>query len=413
MYDSLPENMRVMRIAAWMWVVYGISLTIVDTLIYARGSMQAILSYDVPNLIPAVIFLAFSYIPRMNRLKRIIPPLMILLISGAPILMNHLFGLRLPEAPLSNLEGMVLRQLPVLLIALVLVAWHYSLIAMIVYTVGLSLFELGIVLAMDQLDVSRMTVFNFIILIRTICFIVVGIFINQLITYLRRQQESLKAANRQLAHYASVLESLTISRERNRMSRELHDTVVHTLSGLSVQLETAEAYWEVNPETARNLLDQSLALTHSGLQETRRALKALRASPLDDLGFVKAIEDLVNQAAERGNLTADVSLPENDPFLSPDVEQGIYRITQEAVENVVHHANARHLSVKWTTNEQGIELIIQDDGIGFIPDERSSPGHFGLAGMRERAHLLGGELTLSSKPSGGTIVRLLIKGNRL
>ena len=336
--------------------------------------------------------------------------LMVLFISVVPILMTHLLNLNLPPAPLSNLEGMALRQLPILMIGLVLVAWQYQLVVMVLYSIAINLFELAVVFALSRVDDPRLLDFYFIILIRTICFLVVGVFIGQLITYLRAQQASLKSANKQLAHYASTLESLTVSRERNRMSRELHDTVVHTLSGLSVQLEAIKAYWGVDPDTTRNLIDQSLETTRSGLQETRRALKALRASPLDDLGLVISLRKLIEETVERGKILVDVSLPDQIPFLSPDVEQCIYRISQEALENVVQHANAQHLLYKLTFNAEDIELALQDDGIGFNSAMRLSTGHFGLAGMQERAHLVGGELTVTSKPNCGTTVRLVIKG---
>jgi len=410
MQNNIPDHLRVMRTAAWMWIIYLASLLTVDLVIYSSRPGMPILWYYFINSFPALIFLGLAYSSWLIKRAGLITTLMVLLISVAPILLKHLFDLRLPPAPLSNLEGMVLRQLPVLIIGLVLVAWHYKLSIMVLYSIAINLFELSIVFALNRLEDPRFFALYFIIIVRMVCFIVVGIFINQLITHLRTQQESLKLANRQLSHYASTLETLTVSRERNRMSRELHDTVVHTLSGLTVQLETAKAYFDIEPGTARNLLDQSLNATRSGLQETRRALKALRASPLDDLGLVIAIKKLAETTTERGKLKWDAVLPEQNLFLPPDVEQCIYRITQEAVENVVHHANAHHLSVKLSVSEQDIELIIQDDGVGFDPNNNLLPGHFGLSGMKERAQLAGGELIISSKPGYGTTIRLVIKG---
>jgi len=194
------------------------------------------------------------------------------------------------------------------------------------------------------------------------------------------------------------------------MSRELHDTVVHTLSGLSVQLETTKAYWEVDPQTAQGLLEQSLEATRSGLQETRRAIKSLRARPLDDLGLVNALRVLTETAAQRGRLATEVSLPERDPLVSPDVEQCLYRVAQEAVENVVRHANAHRLDLTLAAQGQDVEMVVQDDGIGFDAGQDRTPGHFGLAGMQERAALAGGKLTVTSKVNGGTTVRLEIQG---
>lgn len=391
-------------------MVYLTSMAVVDLLIYMGGPTIPVLWYYLINGIPALIFLGLAYSKGLEKFANWVTPLMILLISAAPILANHLLAQPLPRAPLSNIEGMVLRQLPILFIGLVLVAWHYNLLTMILFSLGTNAFELFVVFTMGQLNDPRLEAFCFITLVRTVCFVVVGVFINLLITHLRAQQESLRSANNQLSHYASTLESLTVSRERNRMSRELHDTVVHTLSGLSVQLETAKAYCDVNPETARNLLNQSLEATRSGLLETRRALKALRASPLEDLGLVTAIQQISGSAAERGRLTLDISLPDHDLFLSPDVEQCIYRIAQEAVENVVHHANARQMMVKLAPHEKDIELLIRDDGIGFNPESSLPGGHFGLAGMRERAQLAGGELVINSRVNSGATIRLIIKG---
>lgn len=411
MASNSPVYLRVVQTAAWMWMVYLVSLAIMDTFIYGGGPVAPILEYHLFNGLPAVVFFALSYSKWSKNPGRFLTSFMVLLISAVPILINDLLGLRLPPAPLANLEGMILRQLPVLFIALVLVAWHYKLTAIILFSIGLNVFELLIVFNLRRLDVSGLTAFYFITIIRMVCFIVVGVFINQLINLLRAQQESLKMANYQLTHYVSTLESLTVSRERNRMSRELHDTVVHTLSGLSVQLETIKAYWNIDSETARNLLGQSLETTRTGLHETRRALKELRASPLEDLGLVIALKKLIDTAAERGKLLLDVTLPDKDVVLSPDVEQCIYRITQEAVENVVHHASAQHLAVNLTIKEGEIILVIQDDGIGFSHEIKSPAGHFGLDGMRERAQLAGGVLTITSKPSSGTIIQLVIKGS--
>jgi signal transduction histidine kinase len=162
------------------------------------------------------------------------------------------------------------------------------------------------------------------------------------------------------------------------------------------------------------------------LQETRRALKALRASPLEDLGLMIALRELFESAAERGKLLLEISLPDKELLLSPDVEQCIYRIAQEAVENVVHHANAQHLSAQLTVAGAEIQLVIRDDGIGFKPETHSPAGHFGLKGMQERAQLVGGVLSIDSQPAFtraetkgpsraheacGTTIRLVIKGS--
>lgn len=144
-------------------------------------------------------------------------------------------------------------------------------------------------------------------------FLVVGYFISTLMRMFQQQQAALAQANAQLINYAATQEDLTISRERNRMARELHDTLAHTLSALSVQLETINAYWEVDPAAAQRMLTTALSVTRAGLQETRRALKSLRASPLDDLGLIQALRQIATETATRANLRLNLQIPERLP----------------------------------------------------------------------------------------------------
>jgi signal transduction histidine kinase len=410
MNSAVPDSKRVFQTAAWMWLTYQTSLAVIDGYIYANRPGEPVLWYHMIHAIPALLFLALSYSRWLDRQVRVLAPLMILLITAAPILLNRLVDFRLPPAPLSNVEGMVLRLLPVLLIGLVLAAWHYSLGVMVLYVLGTNLLDAGLALIIGALEDSRLASFFFIVLIRMVCFLVVGIFINQLIGTLRKQQDSLRQANAHLANYAQTLESLTVSRERNRMSRELHDTVVHTLSGLSVQLETAKAYWGVDGETARHLLDQSLETTRAGLQETRRALKALRASPLDDLGLAAALDQLCDSAAQRGKMRLEKALPGANRTLPPEVEECVYRVAQEALENAVRHAGAKQVKVALEIDGDPIRLVIEDDGQGFDLNVGAHSGHFGLQGMRERALLAGGDLHILSQPGDGARVELTLPG---
>jgi len=206
------------------------------------------------------------------------------------------------------------------------------------------------------------------------------------------------------------LEDLTISRERNRMARELHDTLAHTLSALAVQLETVKAYWEVDPMAAQGMLDKSLETTRSGLQETRRALKSLRASPLDDLGLVLALRKMAEETAARANLRLELSLPDQPVSDSAEGAHAIYRVAQEAMANAAHHAQAQTLAVRLSVNGSGLSLEVRDDGQGFNRQQGQTAGHFGLAGMVERAQLAGGQLTIDSRPGRGTTIRLVIEG---
>jgi diguanylate cyclase (GGDEF)-like protein len=189
MTTDYPDDLRVMRNAAWMWILYLAFLAVLNTLIYARadGPLAPVLWYHIFNTLPALIFAGLSFSKWNRKGDRLFSSLMILLISVSPILVNYLFHLQLPPGPLANLEGMFLLQVPVLMIGLVLVAWHHNMALMILYSIATSLFELSLAFSMHYLEDPRNVSFYFIILVRAICFIVIGIFINQLITRLRNQ----------------------------------------------------------------------------------------------------------------------------------------------------------------------------------------------------------------------------------
>jgi signal transduction histidine kinase len=289
-----------------------------------------------------------------------------------------------------------------LLLPMVLIAWQYRLRHVVAYLAT-------VVLASVLLTGWLLGDANWLQLLRdeltpATAFGVIGYIVTLMMAGQRQQRQALAEANVQLAQHAATLEQLTLSRERNRLARELHDTLAHTLSAVSVQLEAVSSAWEANPAKARDLLGKSLAQTRSGLTETRRALQALRASPLDDLGLGLAIRNLAESAAQRGGLQLTLDLDEFEP-LPPETEQQIYRIAQESLANVLKHAGAQRLAVKLRHTDGGYQFSVQDDGKGFTTGLPLN-GHFGLQGLRERADLLGASLVVESAPGQGTTVRL-------
>jgi signal transduction histidine kinase len=295
----------------------------------------------------------------------------------------------------------------VLFVALALVAWEYELSHVILFSVATTTLELGLIYFSPATS-QNIFVFLFIAIIRTISFIAVGVFISLVVARLREQRESLREANANLTHYASTLEQLTVSRERNRLARELHDTLAHSLTAISVSLEAAKAYFDIDANKTRDLIDKSLESTRIGADETRRALKALRSSSLEDMGLGLAIQRAAESAAARFHLNLTVDLKNPMPSLSPDVEQTIYRVTQESIENIVKHSRAKSFSIRLENDSHTTTLTIQDDGLGFDMKSDASTGHFGLVGMRERAQLAGGKLKIESEKGKGTKVVLTI-----
>ena len=400
-----------MRTASWIWLGYLIVLRLIDSILYASAPQQILGRYFLVNAGVAAIFLGLSCWPWLQRtLSDFYVPLMLVVIGGLPIVAGRLWVPPLPLGPMSNVEGLTLRLLPILFIGLVIAAWQYSWSVIALFAMGTAGLEIALVLVQPPDSTTAINAVIFVALVRSVSFIVVGYFVNYLVGRLQAQQEELTQANARLSDYANTVEQLAVSQERNRLARELHDTLAHTLSGLSVQLETAKAYREVNPETSYDLLEQSLEVTRSGLDETRRALRALRASPLEDLGLRLALKKLAKDAAERGKLKLRLVLPERAPFLSAEVEQVIYRIAQEAIENVVRHAQAQNLSVYLAVLEREILLRVEDDGRGMNPTSIEQMGHYGLKGMHERAQLVGGSLTIGSQPNEGTRVQFILRG---
>jgi signal transduction histidine kinase len=390
-----------------LWSCYLLALVLIDHFLYPRPIFPP--RYYLVNGGAALISLGLVHCKRQHRWqKTIVLPATIILLTVVPIVTTRLLVPWFPGSPAHSPEAFMLRQMPPLLIALILTAWQYGWRIVLLFNGSIALLTVVVYLGFMRpggLLLPPLTV----LLIQIISFLVVGYFISTLICRLQQQQRSLAQANERLTAYATTLEELTISRERNRMARELHDTVAHTLSGLSVQLETVKAYWEIEPERAQGILDTALTTTRAGLQETRRALKSLRASPLEDMGLLLALRQMATETAERANFVLDLSLPQTLPVLTPTVEQCIYRVAQEAINNVAHHANARNLLLHLTCND-GVLLEVRDDGIGFNPQQTRTPGHFGLPGMQERAALVGSLLTITSQPGQGTTIQLHIKG---
>lgn len=411
---------RLLRIIALLWLGYFLTLAAIDKLFVAIQPASTldrpppvvvplpVLYYGLHSLV-ALLVLGLATWPGVQaRLGRAFLPLVIACMSALPTVITILLAPGLTAGPLTSAEGMSLRLLPVLFMALVLVAWQYRWRHVVLFSLGMA--ALGLLPFSWRLPALRLPIDpgTLVTLIQTISFLTVGYCICALMNRLRAQHRALAQANAQLHHYASTLEQLTLSRERNRLARELHDTLAHTLSGLTVQLETVKAYWDVDPIVAKTMQANALEAARAGLQETRRALKALRASPLDDLGLSLGLRELAASAAAAANLQLAFAVSPELPLFAPDVEQCIYRIAQEALTNVIRHANAQHLVVQLTHAEDKLSLVVQDDGCGFDVQQAARAGHFGLAGMRERAQLAGGQLLMSSQPGAGTLVRLLI-----
>lgn len=301
-----------------------------------------------------------------------------------------------------------------LLFGVVIIAWQYDMRRVLWYVLLLTAAEL---FALSPLLLSSLPrpplVFQ--VTIHATIYAMVGFVITRMMAAQRAQRRALHAANVQITQYAAAQQQLAVSHERNRMARELHDTLAHSLSAVAVQLEAVDSTMTTAPDDARVILGKALAQTRSGLTETRRALHELRATPLDDLGLALAIQNLAITTAQRNGMTAIVSLPEGALNLPPEIEQGVYRIAQEALTNAARHAGATQIKVTLHSNG-AVSLTVADNGRGFDvtgggPNSGELNGggnHMGLQVMRERAAMMGGALDVQSAPGAGTTVRLVL-----
>jgi signal transduction histidine kinase len=410
---SPADPVRVIRFAAILWLAYLAALAVISESFGdpRRDSVETTYYLLLGGVALVCLGLSFwSWI--QARLGKAFMPLMIAFITATPILVALAIIRMHPGNPSLDSEGLLLRLLPFLLIGFLLVAWQYRWQYVLLIVLAVAGLNAGVIWRFPPPGSGPpMPPLRFILvvpLIQTAVFLAVGFSISFLMGRLRHQQESLQAANLRLSHYSSTLEELATTKERSRLARELHDTLAHTLSGLSVQLETIKAYWDVDHELAMSALEGSLTTAHAGLEETRRALKALRATPLEDLGLVAALQAMLQSEASRAGLKLHLSMPDAIPALAPDVEQAIYRIVQETLTNVISHAHARNLTVLVELADDKLSLHLTDDGAGFEVDQAVKQSKFGLTGMKERTDLVGGRLEIDSKPGQGTEVKLVV-----
>ncbi len=210
----------------------------------------------------------------------------------------------------------------------------------------------------------------------------------------RKAHTELALANRKLSEYAAQATELATVKERNRLARELHDSLGHYLTVIHVQLQAAESQLGRDADRARQALATAMRLTHDGLEDVRRSVAALRASPMDRGSLSDAIATLVSELLSSG-IEARLSVHGVPRPLSPAVELALFRAAQEALTNVHKHARARHAEVTLDYGPGSVSLRVADDGRGAPVDHGLG---FGLLGVRERVALVGGELTIKRAP---------------
>jgi signal transduction histidine kinase len=218
----------------------------------------------------------------------------------------------------------------------------------------------------------------------------------------REGRERLEAANHRLRTFARRIEDQAALEERNRIARDIHDSLGHSLTALNMQMEIALTLLTLAPERAQPYVADAKRLGSCALQAVRASVSALRTQPLSDRSLVEAVEELVRDCAQAADLKIDRTVAV-DSALTAEVATTLYRIVQEAFTNICRHARATWVQVRIVEVSGAVELCIEDDGQGF--DLAANTCGFGLAGMRERAGAVGGAITIESAPGAGCRIR--------
>lgn len=197
--------------------------------------------------------------------------------------------------------------------------------------------------------------------------------------------------------------------ERKRIARELHDETGQALTGIIMSLEVAEGALDREPAAVSERLETAKALAGQSISAIRRLVVDLRPAALDDLGLVPAIRAFAGARLEERGVRLEMHVSGMAQRLDPSVETCLFRVAQEAVTNIVRHAEASAAQIELRRNDGVVSLLVRDDGQGFDSDEilnsADAARALGLAGMEERVALLGGQLTVESAPGRGTVVR--------
>jgi signal transduction histidine kinase len=357
--------------------------------------------FPEPGIFMFGILLLLLISPQAKRvLGRTYLPVALVIASIAPVVESAVNIEGRLDAGMTTNQALADYWMPffLLFVPLLLIAWQYRYRSVLVFVAGTTFLDLAATIPLIETQTTNVAELSLLVVGRGLLFAFVGLFIVKLMS-------AQKEARRSLASHSATLEHLATSRERNRLARELHDTLAHSLSGIAVQLEAVKSIWNYDPDHAQEMVTQALESARGGLGEARRAIHALRASSLEELGLEAALTQLGEQIAERSGIDVDVTLADNLGKLDPDLENAVYRIADESLTNVARHSEAELATLDLRRRGGQIRLEVTDNGLGFNVNGRVPDGHSGIKGMTERAEMVGGSLAIASHRGAGTTVR--------
>jgi signal transduction histidine kinase len=204
---------------------------------------------------------------------------------------------------------------------------------------------------------------------------------------------------------------IAVLEERNRMAREIHDTLAQGFTGIVLQLEAAEQSLKEDSGNLQEHLGKARKLARESLNEARRSVWALRPHELEQLTLIEALRQQVERFSRDTGIQADFKFSNNEEKLSTEIENALLRIFQESLTNVQKHAQASKVEIDLTLDQKMVRLRIDDNGVGF-DSASSAENRFGLIGMRERAKLLGGVVVIRSEKGKGTHLEVTLPIDR-
>jgi signal transduction histidine kinase len=241
-----------------------------------------------------------------------------------------------------------------------------------------------------------------------------------LLASLRRERAALRALNAELdqrvASRTREIERLAeqarydaVARERLTIARDLHDTLAHSMMAMLAEIRLLKRLLAVDPGAVAAELARAETTAREGLQEARAAIARMRFNPVRDAGLAAALADFVAQFVERTGIRVDFTSDAPPGAFADERAETLFRMAEEAMRNVERHAGATQVRValRATAGGDALTLAIEDDGVGFDP-QAAHPGHYGLAGLREQARLIGAALDVRSAPGQGTTITVTL-----
>lgn len=218
----------------------------------------------------------------------------------------------------------------------------------------------------------------------------------------------LQKTYKELKSYAEQVEMLSTVKERNRLARELHDSVTQKIFSMTLTAEAAQILQEKEPKKVPAMLEHIQELAHDSLAEMRTLIKKLRPGTIGRDGLVPALRQHIAQRQKEDGLIVELCIEGNED-LSVNYSESLFRIIQEALNNIVKHSGADSARIVLKFNEKSVFLVIEDPGRGFrLSTVKKDKSHIGLSSMSERTALIGGRFSIESRPENGTRISVKI-----